>query len=132
MGYKFTLLLDRTINGDESGILQEGCAGAYFTTAAHPTRAQVTVTQLDFDAEAPSLAEAITSALEAVKKVPDLITASLSVPPQPNGASGAAEKAEKSNDGQAEKDGEERPPEATGEVAAEAAEKEAAEAQSAV
>jgi hypothetical protein len=47
------------------------------------------VTKMDFDdAVSPSLAEAIESALEAVKTVPDLRVPGLTVPAQPAQASG--------------------------------------------
>ena len=86
MGHEFTLVLSREITDDESRVLQEaGCAGATISTAALPTNADVVVTQLDFDAEGPSLADAINSALEAVKTVPDLSAASLTAQPQPQG-----------------------------------------------
>jgi hypothetical protein len=58
------------------------------TTAPLPPNADVVVTQLDFNTEAPTLAEAITSAVEMLKAVPDLTAASLSVPAQPNGEDG--------------------------------------------
>lgn len=88
MGYKFTLVLSREINDDESKSLQKtGCPDATITTTAHPTNAGFLVTQIDIDTEAASLAVAIQSALDAVKKVSDLSASSLIVPPQPNGTS---------------------------------------------
>lgn len=84
MGYRFSLVLSREISEEESAILREaGCAGAAFGTDSLPTNSQVTVTKMDFDVtESPSLAEAIESALEAVKKVPELSVPSLTVPAQ--------------------------------------------------
>jgi len=85
MGYRFSLVLSREITEDESTALQEaGCVGAVFGTDSLPTNAEVTVTKMDFDdAVSPTLAEAIESALEAVKKVPDLSVPGLDVPAQP-------------------------------------------------
>jgi hypothetical protein len=85
MGYRFSLVLSREISEEESAILQEaGPASAVFGTDSLPTNAQVTVTKMDFDVtESPSLAEAIESALEAVKKVPELSVPGLTVPAQP-------------------------------------------------
>jgi hypothetical protein len=85
MGYRFSLVLSREISEEESATLQEaGCASAVFGTDSLPTNAQVTVTKMDFDDTAsPSLAEAIESALEAVKKVPELSVPGLTVPAQP-------------------------------------------------
>jgi hypothetical protein len=85
MGYRFSLVLSREVSEDESAILREaGCASAVFGTDSLPTNAQVTVTKMDFDDTAsPSLAEAIESALEAVKKVPELSAPGLTVPAQP-------------------------------------------------
>ncbi|HEY0935905.1 MAG TPA: hypothetical protein VGD91_19465 [Trebonia sp.] len=85
MGYRFSLVLSREITDEESATLQEaGCVSAVFGTDSLPTNAQVTVTKMDFDDTAsPSLAEAIESALEAVKKVPELSVPGLTVPAQP-------------------------------------------------
>ena len=85
MGYKFSLILSRVITDEESAILQDaGCACAIFTTDTLPTNADVTVTKMDFDdTVTPTLAEAIESALEAVKKVPELTVPGLTVPAQP-------------------------------------------------
>lgn len=85
MGYKFSLVLSREITDDESVILQEaGCSSAVFGTDSLPTNADVTVTKMDFDDTASrTLADAIESALEAVKKVPDLTVPGLTVPAQP-------------------------------------------------
>jgi hypothetical protein len=86
VSYEFSLVLSREVTDDESAaLLDAGPGSAVLTTAPLPTNADVTVTRLDFDTEAPTLAEAIRSALEAVKTVPDLSTTSLSVPAQPNG-----------------------------------------------
>lgn len=85
MGHVFSLVLSREITDDESAILREaGCAGAVFSTDSLPTNAEVTVTKMDFDdTVSPSLAEAIESALEAVKKVPELSVPGLTVPAVP-------------------------------------------------
>jgi hypothetical protein len=86
VGYKFSLALSRMITDDESTILSEACTAAVFGTDSLPTNAKVTVTKMDFDdTESPGLAEAIESALEAVKKVPDLTVPGLTVPAQPAG-----------------------------------------------
>lgn len=85
MGFTFSLVLSREVTEDESAILQDaGCSAAVFTTDSLPTNAEVTVTKMDFDdTVSPSLAEAIESALETVKKVPDLSVPGLIVPAQP-------------------------------------------------
>lgn len=89
MGYKFTLVLSREISSEESAILRQAdavCADAIFGPDTLPTNADVLVTRMDIDdGSAPSLAEAIQSALDAVKKVPDLGVPSLTVPAQPAG-----------------------------------------------
>src|ERR1700733_6691816 len=88
MGYEFTLFLSREITDDESAALQTaGCAGAAITTDSYMANS---VTRLDFDtSEAPTLAEAIQSALDSEKTVPDLTLASLQVPPPPKGETAA-------------------------------------------
>lgn len=85
MGFKFSLILSREVNDDESIILKEaGCGAAVFGTDSLPTNADVIVSKMDFDDNvSPSLAEAIESALEAVKQVPDLSVPGLTVPAQP-------------------------------------------------
>lgn len=85
MGFKFSLILNREVNDDESILLKEaGCGVAVFGTDSLPTNADVIVTKMDFDdTVSPSLAEAIESALEAVKQVPDLSVPGLTVPAQP-------------------------------------------------
>ena len=85
MGHVFSLVLNREITDEESSALQDaGCADAVFGTDSLPTNADVTVTKMDFDdTVSPSLAEAIESALEAVKKVPDLTVPGLTVPAVP-------------------------------------------------
>jgi hypothetical protein len=85
VGYQFSLVLSREITGDESEILREaGCLSAVFAADSLPTDAAATVTKMDIDdAVSRSLAEAIESALEAVKRVPDLSVPSLTVPAQP-------------------------------------------------
>lgn len=85
MGYRFTLVLSREVTAEESAILEEaGCAGAVFGSDSLPTNAEITVTKMDFDVTSSlSLAEAIESALETVKKVPDLSVPGLTVPAQP-------------------------------------------------
>ncbi|QKG19170.1 hypothetical protein [Actinomadura verrucosospora] len=98
MGHKFSLVLSREITDEESAILREaGCACATFGPDSLPTDASVPVTKMDFDdTESPSLAEAIESALEAVKKVPDLSVPGLTVPAVP-----AADSAEAPDGGSA-------------------------------
>ncbi|MBO2456920.1 hypothetical protein [Actinomadura violacea] len=85
MGHKFSLVLSREITDEESAILRDaGCACATFGPDSLPTDASVPVTKMEFDdTESPSLAEAIESALEAVKKVPDLSVPGLTVPAVP-------------------------------------------------
>jgi hypothetical protein len=85
LGHKFSLILSREITDAESAILQEdGFFGASFGIDSLPTNAEVTVTKVDLDdTVSPSLVEAIESALEAVKKVPDLGVPSLTVPALP-------------------------------------------------
>lgn len=85
MGHVFSLVLSREITDDESAVLQEsGCYGASFGIDSLPTNAEVSVTKVDIDdTVSPSLAEAIESALEAVKKVPDLGVPGLTVPALP-------------------------------------------------
>lgn len=85
MGYRFSLVLSREITDDESVILQEAnCASPIFGADSLPTNAEVAVTKMDFDdTVSRTLAEAIESALESVKKVPDLGVPGLTVPAQP-------------------------------------------------
>jgi hypothetical protein len=85
VGHVFSLVLNREISDEESAALRDaGCAEAVFGTDSLPTNADVTVTKLDFDdTVSPSLAEAIESALEAVKTVPDLTVPGLTVPAVP-------------------------------------------------
>ena len=87
MGYKFTLVLSRVVTDDESVTLKEaGCTAAVFGTDSLPTNPDTVVTKMDFDDTISlTLAEAIESALEAVKKVPDLSVPGLTVPAQPAG-----------------------------------------------
>jgi hypothetical protein len=89
VGYKFTLVLSREITNEESEVLRQAdaaCAGAVFGSDTLPTNADVPVTKMDIDdTSASSLAEAIQSALDAVKKVPELSVPSLTVPAQPAG-----------------------------------------------
>jgi hypothetical protein len=87
VGYKFTLVLSREITDEESAILQDaGCADAIFGPDSLPTNAEIPVTKMDFDdTSSPSLAEAIQSGLDAVKKVPELSVPGLTVPAQPAG-----------------------------------------------
>lgn len=87
VGYRFSLVLSREVTEDESAILQDvGCAGAVFTTDTLPTNPDVIVTKMDFDDTiSPSLADAIESALQAVKNVPELTVPGLTVPAQPAG-----------------------------------------------
>jgi hypothetical protein len=85
VGHVFSLVLSREITDEESAALRDaGCADAVFGTDSLPTNADVTVTKMDFDdTVSPSLAGAIESALEAVKKVPDLSVPGLTVPAVP-------------------------------------------------
>lgn len=87
MGHKFSLVLNREITDDESAALRKaGCEEAVFCIDSHPTNPDLPVTKMDFDDEiSPSLAEAIESALEAVKQVdvPGLSVPGLTVPAQP-------------------------------------------------
>jgi hypothetical protein len=87
VGYRFALVLSREITDEESTILKEaGCSAAVFGTDSLPTNAETIVTKMDFDDTiSPTLAEAIESALEAVKSVPDLTVPGLTVPAQPAG-----------------------------------------------
>lgn len=82
MGHVFSLILSREITDDESEVLRAaGCTAAVFAVDSLPTNASVSVTKMDFDdTTSPSLAEAIESALEAVKAVPDLTVPGLTVP----------------------------------------------------
>jgi hypothetical protein len=86
VGHKFSLVLNREITDDESATLREaGCEGAVFCTDSHPANPDLSVTKMDFDDEkSPSLAEAIESVFEAVKRVevPDLSIPGLTVPAQ--------------------------------------------------
>ncbi|WP_020499041.1 hypothetical protein [Sciscionella marina] len=88
MGYKFSLVLSRKITDDESVTLKEAIRGsALFDDDTLPTNADVPVTKIELDdTVSPSLSEAIESALEAVKTVPELGVPGLSVPAQPAGA----------------------------------------------
>jgi hypothetical protein len=86
MGYEFSIILNREITEDESRILLDNCTGTTLSTAPLPTNADLSGTQLEVDnTEVPTLAEAIQAALDAVKLVPDVLPASLTVPAQPNG-----------------------------------------------
>lgn len=116
MGYKFSLVLSREVTDDESAILRgAGCEGAVFGTDTLPTNADITVTKMDFDDTAsPSLADAIQSALDAVKSVPELSVPGLTVPAQPAGPS--AEESDKVIEGVVVED--QAPDSATGKPAA--------------
>jgi hypothetical protein len=120
VGHKFSLVLNREITDDESAALREaGCAEAVFCTDSHPTNPDLPVTKMDFDDEnSPSLAEAIESALEAVKnvQVPDLKVPGLTVPAQPVEAASETDAA-----GASEADAAERSEAAVGEEASAAA-----------
>ncbi|MGW2212704.1 hypothetical protein [Streptomyces sp. NPDC001781] len=89
MGHKFSLVLSREITDEESDLLREaGFAEAAFLSDSLPTNADLTVTKIEFDdTVSPTLAEAIESALETVKKVPDLTVPGLSVPAVPKESS---------------------------------------------
>jgi hypothetical protein len=95
VGYKFTLVLDREITDEESAILQEaGCNDAIFGPDTLPTNPDVRVTKIDFDTTSfPTLAEAIQSALDAVKAVSNLGVPGLTVPAQPAGPPDGEEQA---------------------------------------
>jgi len=84
VGHRFSLVLSREITDEESAfLLAAGCSGAIFATDSLPAQADVPVTKMDVDDTASaSLAEAIGTALEAVKKVPDLGMGVLTVPAQ--------------------------------------------------
>jgi hypothetical protein len=101
VGHKFSLVLSREITAEESAaLLDAGCAGAVFSTDSLPTDAAVAVTKMEFDdSSSPSLAEAIESALEAVKAVPDLSVPGLTVPAQPAQAAGEEPAAEAAGEG---------------------------------
>jgi hypothetical protein len=85
VGHKFTLILNREITDDEWEVLKEGgCGEAVLEADTLPTNAEVPVSKLEFDdTVTPELAEAIESALEAVKKVPELFVPGLTVPAVP-------------------------------------------------
>jgi hypothetical protein len=85
VGYKFSLVLSREITETESAAMLEGIsAGVVFGADSVPTNADITATRMDFDdTGSPSLAAAIESALEAVKKIPGLTVPGLTVPAQP-------------------------------------------------
>jgi hypothetical protein len=84
MGFTFSLVLSRAITHDELNLLLEGHTGATSGPDRLPTNAEVPVTRIDFDdTVSPSLEAAIESALETVKRVPDLSVPSLNVPAQP-------------------------------------------------
>jgi hypothetical protein len=88
VGHQFSLVLNRTVTDSESATLREhGCQQAAFGTDSLPTDGAVAVTKMDFDdTESPSLAQAIETALEAVRKVPGLSAPGLIVPAQPANA----------------------------------------------
>jgi hypothetical protein len=65
-------------------LLEANAAGMVFATDSLPTNAEIVVTKMVFDdTVSPSLAEAIESALDAVKTIPDLSVPGLTVPAQP-------------------------------------------------
>ena len=81
MGHKFALVLSRSITEEESAMLRAQESGVVFGTDSLPTNAELTVTRMDIDdTVSPTLAEAIESALEMVKAVPELSVQSLTVP----------------------------------------------------
>ena len=90
MGHVFSLVLSREITDEESATLQgAGFAEAVFVTDSLPTNAEITVTKIDVDdTVSSSLAEAIESALEAVKQLPDLSVPGLTVPAVPKAPEG--------------------------------------------
>jgi hypothetical protein len=85
VGYKFSLILSREITEAESAaMLVADSTGVVFATDSLPTNAEIAVTKMDFnDTVSPSLAEAIESALEAVKTIPGLSVPGLTVLAQP-------------------------------------------------
>jgi len=84
MGYTFSIVLNREITDEELALLLDGRSGATKESDKLPTNAEIPVTRIDFDdTTSPSLEAAIESALEAVKKVPDLTVPGLEVPAQP-------------------------------------------------
>lgn len=85
MGFRYTLVLNREINDEESAALRAaGCAGAVFGADTLPTNAEVRVTRVDVDdCVSVSLEAAIEAGLAAVQKVPDLSVPGLTVPAQP-------------------------------------------------
>ncbi|MHC5902484.1 hypothetical protein ACVNF4_00965 [Streptomyces sp. S6] len=89
MGHKFSLVLSREITDEESDLLRDaGFTEAAFLSDSLPTNADIAVTKIEFDdTVSPTLAEAIESALETVKKVPDLTVPGLSVPAVPKESS---------------------------------------------
>jgi hypothetical protein len=83
MGFTFSLVLSREVTDDELDLLLEGHPGATSGPDKLPTNAEVPVTRIDFDdTVSPSLEAAIESALDTVKRVPDLTVPSLNVPAQ--------------------------------------------------
>lgn len=83
MSYEFSLVLSRKITDAEAEtLIAAGPGGVALGATSLPTDAAVTVTRLDFDTEATTLAEAINQALAALKELPDLTAASLEVPAQ--------------------------------------------------
>jgi hypothetical protein len=81
MGHKFALVLSRAITEEESATLRTQESGVVFGTDSLSTDAELTVTRMDFDdTVSPTLEEAIESALEMVKAVPELSVQSLTVP----------------------------------------------------
>jgi hypothetical protein len=98
MAYEFTMVLNRQITPDEVSLLHEaGCDDAAITTATVGVDSEEVVTQMDFAREAPSLTEAIQSALDAVKSVSELTAITLTVPAQPNAATGSGDVAEQND-----------------------------------
>ncbi|HEY3873204.1 MAG TPA: hypothetical protein VGM10_32915 [Actinocrinis sp.] len=93
MGFRFSLVLSRKITkGETTALKRAGCKQAGFGTGSLPTDAGVPVTRLEFDdTSSPTLAEAIESALAAVRTVPDLGVPALTVPAQPAAREDAAE-----------------------------------------
>jgi hypothetical protein len=83
MGFTFSLVLSREVTDDELDLLLEGHPGATSGPDKLPTNAEIPVTRIDFDdTVSPSLEAAIESALDTVKRVPDLTVPSLNVPAQ--------------------------------------------------
>lgn len=82
--FQFTLILNRAITDDEADTLRGvGRDDMTITEISPGLVREVPVTQLDFDREAESLAEAIKSAMSGVEAIADLRATTLTAPAQP-------------------------------------------------